>query len=454
VELISVTRTPDGLKAFLTIRDELAINYPTFDELREYLAGNGIVYGIDDAALQQMVRNKTCNFPTEVARGTPSIPATPGRIDILVDVSSRGKPKALAGGRVDHRDIGYVVNVRKNTPILRRISPVNGKEGKMVTGKPIGFELPSPVMIIPGKGTKILEGDSNVLVADVDGAVMVFQNGKAEVLTDKAVQGNIDYTTGNISFAGNLRIGGTVRSGFEVSAEGNVWVGGSVEDARVLSLADIEIVGGASGSGNGLIKCAGVLKTRHIQNLNVQAKDIVVVEDVVHCEIWAEATLVVKSVVGGTVCVGKSIEAESIGTEAEARTVVDLGGSSVLLKRKYDLLKELATITGEMGSLKGAMFVLVRDEMDQNGALSASAESRLDEIRARNYETLEKNASIQKEVAAIDDKLKNSAIPSLKASTVYPNTVVRSGALEKSIKEKLSNVIISVDQNEITVTKC
>jgi uncharacterized protein (DUF342 family) len=104
VELISVTRTPDGLKAFLAIRDELAINYPTCDELRDYLAGNGIVYGIDDAALQQMARNKTCNFPTEVARGTPSIPATPGRIDILVDVTSRGKPKALAGGRVDHRD--------------------------------------------------------------------------------------------------------------------------------------------------------------------------------------------------------------------------------------------------------------------------------------------------------------------------------------------------------------
>jgi len=80
VELISVTRTPDGLKVFLTIRDELAANYPTFEELRNFLVGNGIIYGIDDAALQQMVRNKTCNFPTEVARGTPSIPATPGRL--------------------------------------------------------------------------------------------------------------------------------------------------------------------------------------------------------------------------------------------------------------------------------------------------------------------------------------------------------------------------------------
>jgi hypothetical protein len=451
VDRISVTKTPDGLKAFLTVPDALAADYPTFDELGQCLADSGVVYGIDDSALHQMIRNKTCNFPTEVARGTPSVPATPGRIDILVDVSSRGKPKAIAGGRVDLRDIGYVVNVRKNLHILRRIPPVPGKEGKMVTGKTIGFVIPPHVMLIPGKGTRILEEDPNVLVADVDGAVMVFPNGKAEVLTDKLVQSNVDYTTGNICFSGNLRINGTVRSGFEVAAEGNVWIGGSVEDAKVSSLADLEIVGGASGSGNGIVKCAGTLKARHIQNLNVQAKTVEVAEDIVHCDIWAEATVVAKSIVGGTVSVGKSVEAETIGTEAEAKTVVDLGGTSALLKQKYDLLRDLATVTGEIGALKGDMYCQVRDEMDEGGTLSPSSLSRLDDLRAKNQETLDKNAAIQKEIGTIDDKLKRSTTPVLKAGTVYPNTIVKAGTLEKAIKEKLSHVIITAEQNAITV---
>lgn len=451
MDRISVTRTPDGLKAFLTVPDSMASDFPIFDDILRCLADSGVVFGINEDAIHQLIRYKTCNFPTEVARGAPGVPATPGRIDILVDVSSRGKPKAVAGGRVDLRDLGYVVNVRKGDFILRRIPPVPGKEGKMVTGKAIAVTMPPPVLLTPGKGTRILESDSDVLVADVDGAVMVFPNGKAEVLTDKVVNCNVDYATGNISFAGNLRINGTVRSGFEVAAEGNVWIAGSVEDAKVSSMADLEIVGGASGSGNGVIKCVGTMKARHVQNLTVQAKDIVVAEDIVHCDIWAEATVSAKAIVGGTVSAGALIEAESIGTEAEARTVLDLGGASVLLKQKHDLLRELAAVTGEIGAVKSAMFKLVRDEMDDNGVLSPAALMRLDVLRAGNRNTLEKNASLQKEIAAIDDKLKRTTIPVLKAQTVFPNTIVKSGTLEKSIKEKLRNVVITADQNAITV---
>jgi uncharacterized protein (DUF342 family) len=453
VDRISVTKTPDGLKAFMAVPESMVANYPPFDDLKKFLVDFGVVYGIDDNALHQMVRNKTYNIPVEVAHGTPVTPATPGRIDILVDVSSRGKPKARAGGRVDLRDLGYVVNVRKNAQIIRRIPPVPGKEGKMVTGKTLGVIQPPNLMLLPGKGTRILEGDPNMLVADVDGAVMVYPNGKAEVLTDKVIPSSIDYATGNIFFSGNLQIKGTVRSGFEVEAEGNVWITGSVEDAKVSALADLEIVGGAAGSGNGIIKCAGRLKTRHIQNLTVRARDVVVSEDVVHCDIWAEAGISAKAIVGGTVSAGKLIEADSVGTEAEAKTVVDLGGMGVLLKQKYDLLRDLATVTGDIGTLKGTMFRLVRDEMDEKGELPAGPLSRLEELRKQNRELLDKNDAIQKEVETIDEKLKSSTVPVLRAGVVFPNTVIKAGNLEKLVKEKLVNVVITLDQNAIVVNR-
>ncbi len=453
MDRISVTRTPDNLKAFITVPESMVDGYPAFGDLKQWLAGTGIVYGVDDDALHQMVRNKTINLPVEVAHGIAAVLPTPGRIDILVDVSSRGKPRATSGGRVDMRDLGYVVNVRRNAPILRRVPPVPGIEGTMVTGKRIAFAPPPMVYLIQGKGTRLLEEDQNVLVADIEGAVVVYPNGKAEVLTDKVVQSSVDYATGNIFFWGNLQITGTVRSGFEVSAQGNVWIGGSVEDAKVSSLADLEIVGGASGSGNGVLKCAGTLRARHVQNLSVQARDIVVTEDVVHCDIWAEATLVAKSVVGGTVSAGKCIEVESVGTEAEAKTVVDLGGISVLLKQKYDLLRELAATTGDIGDGKGDMFRLVRDELDANGMLAAGALLRLEDLKTKSRETIEKNNEIQKELEAIDDKLKSSGVAALKAKTVFPNTLVKSGTLEKCIKEKLSNVVITADQSSIIVNR-
>ena len=311
---ISVTQSADGLQAFLCVPESMVGNYPSIDELKACLASHGIVYGIVPDALDQMVKGQVYNVKIEAARGIPPVDGTPGRIDILVDVSSRGKPRALAGGRVDLRDLGYVVNVRKNNEILRRIPPYPGTDGKTVFGKPIPCNKPPRILLTPGPGTRIAEQDADLLVADRDGAVAVFPNGKAAVLDEKTIPGDIDYSTGNISFVGNLQVKGTVRGGFEVDAAGSVMVGGGVEDAKVTAGGDLEVLGGASGSGNGALKCGGMLKVRHLHNFNVHALAIDIVEDIVHCSVWAEKAITAKSIVGGTVSAGMSIDVDTIGT--------------------------------------------------------------------------------------------------------------------------------------------
>ena len=450
---ISVTHSEDGLKAFLLVPEGMIETYPSLDELRISLTEHGIVHGIDDAALERMAAGKTINLKVEVAHGMLPVDGTPGRIDILVDVASRGKPKALSGGRVDHRDLGYVINVRKNTQILRRFPPMPGTEGKTVTGKPIACRQFPFVALLPGPGTRILDEDPNVLVADKDGAVAVFPNGKAAVLDEKTISGDIDYATGNITFMGNLQIKGTVRGGFEVEAAGNIWIGGSVEDAKVIAGGDLEIVGGASGSGNGALKCGGALKARHFQNFSAHALTVEVFEDMVHCTVWAEGSITARSIVGGTISAGKLINVDSIGTSAEPRTVIDLGGMAALLNQKYGLLKDLAAVTAESGSIKESMFHCVKNEMDAEGMLPQGALIRLEELRKKSSECMEKNAQIQKDIEAIDEKMKKQSAPELLAKMVYPNTLIKAGSLEKNIKETITNVKIAVDQNSIAVER-
>jgi uncharacterized protein len=452
-DAISVTHTEDGLKAFLFVPEGMIEDFPSLDELRICLTRHGIVHGIDDRALARIVSEKPINLKVEVARGTPPVDGTAGRIEILVDVASRGKPKALSGGRVDHRDLGYVINVRKNTQIMRRIPPYPGTDGKTVLGKTISCMQPPRIALTPGPGTRIMEQDPDVLVADKDGAVALFPNGKAAVLDEKAIPGDIDYATGNISFMGNLQIKGTIRGGFEVEAAGNIWVGGSVEDANVTAGGDLEIVGGASGSGNGGLKCGGALKARHFQNFSAHALTIEALEDMVHCTVWAERSITARSIVGGTISAGASIGVDSIGTTAEPRTVIDLGGTSALLSQKYDLLKDLAAVTAETGSIKESMFRCVKDEMDAEGNLPQDALVRLKAFRRKNAECVEKNGQIQKDIEAIDEKLKKQSSPELLAKTVFPNTLIKAGSLEKTIKETITNVRVTVDQNSIVVAR-
>jgi uncharacterized protein (DUF342 family) len=450
---MSVTASEDGIKAFLVVPESMLEKFPSIDEIRILLNGRGIIVGVDPIVIKKIVDNKTYNLKVEVARGVEPVAGTPGRIDILVDVSSRGRPRALSGGRVDHRDLGYVVNVRKNTQIMRRIPPVPGTDGKTVFGKPIPCNQPPKIALTPGPGTRIMEEDHDVLIADKDGAVAVFPNGKAAVLDEKIVPSGIDYATGNINFMGNLQIRGTVRGGFEVEAAGNVWIGGSVEDARVTAGGDLDIVGGATGSGNGVLKCGGNLKARHFQNFIAQAQNIEVMEDMVHCTAWAEGSIVAKAIVGGTISAGTLIDVDSIGTSAEPRTVIDLGGMTVLLNQKYDRLKDLAAITTETGTIKGSMYHLVKDEMDAGGMLPQGAEVRLEACKQKSLECTEKSAQIQKDIEAIDEKLKKQSVPVLRAKTIFPNTLIKAGSLEKNIKEKITSVQITLDQNSIKVER-
>ena len=131
---------------------------------------------------------------------------------------------------------------------------------------------------------------------------------------------------------------------------------------------------------------------------------------------------------------------------------MDLGG--MMYSGPEDgLLKDLAAITGETGTVKGSMYHLVKDEMDADGVLPPGAIERLAAFKRKVAECTERSAQIQSSIEALDEKLKRLSVPVLTARTVYPNTLIKAGAIEKNIKEKITNVRISVDQGAITVAR-
>ena len=53
----------------------------------------------------------------------------------------------------------------------------------------------------------------------------------------------------------------------------------------------------------------------------------------------------------------------------------------------------------------------------------------------------------------LDKKLEKTPIPFVKATKVYPNTIIKFGENEKLIKEKLVHARITVDGDKIVVGK-
>ena len=105
--------------------------------VRQALAENGVVFGIDDSALFQLGSTPS-EEPVRVAHGTPPQPGADGKITYYfrTNIPDGGRPlETEEGGRVDHRELGLIENVTKGQVLAIKTPPTMGLPGKSVKGE-------------------------------------------------------------------------------------------------------------------------------------------------------------------------------------------------------------------------------------------------------------------------------------------------------------------------------
>ncbi|MFP4014279.1 MAG: DUF342 domain-containing protein [Chitinispirillaceae bacterium] len=438
---ISVRYSSDGMRAFALVpfKSSDASVAAVVADLNSY----GIVHGINSTAIEKIFSEKRFDTYVEVARGTPAKPGVPGKIKLLVDVSQVGRPEEQHNGKVDHKALGFIINVREGQPLAKRIPPLFGIDGQTVFGRAVKAPPVGDVELKTGLGTRLSLEDVNVLVAKYDGAFVVQDDGLIEVRQSKEIPGDIDYSTGNISFTGDLRIGGNIKAGFRVEVTGSLKVMGCVEDSFIKTGGDLVISSGAVGAGKGLIECGGNMRVRHLENIGVVTKgDLVVSEDIIHASINSRGMVKAGSVVGGTVCSFSEIDIQRAGSNGEVRTVLDVGARYTWLKQKSALVAELEEQRNLLKDQKYELFCFVRDHMDENGIVVDEKQNGLEQVLKKAVESDGTCKSIADKLNEIEEALKESSDPVIRARILYPNVLVRMGSVERLIKEVVRSAVL------------
>jgi uncharacterized protein len=91
------------------------------------------------------------------------------------------------------------------------------------------------------------------------------------------VDGGVDFSVGNIDFAGCIKIKGNMLSGFKVKVSESVEIGGNVDRAVVEAGVDVRIAKGFYGSQNSRISAGRNIHARSLDNADVEAGGDVVV---------------------------------------------------------------------------------------------------------------------------------------------------------------------------------
>ncbi len=226
-------------------------------------------------------------------------------------------------GRSSFYDRSSVILVAQDEIIGILHPPTQGESGTDVFGEPVEARPGSEYKIEPGKNVK-LQPDGQTFIALCDGEPKL-QGKKLLVEPVITIKSDVDFSTGNIEYAGDILINGDVKDLFEVKAGGDINVGGTIEAAAVECEGNLTVRRGISGKEKGHICVKKNLTAKYLSNVTVWVRgDALIQSEIVNVELNAKGKVVLDKggISGGQIIAAGNVETPVIGSPAGVRTIV------------------------------------------------------------------------------------------------------------------------------------
>ncbi len=110
-----------------------------------------------------------------------------------------------------------------------------------------------------GPGTEI---DGDTIVSSFAGRPF-FREGRIQVLAVYEVNGDLDFSVGNIDFVGDVIIRGDIKPGYSIHTSGSVTVRGTTEHATIIAGQHI-VLTGVLGHGEIVLEAGGDITAQFI----------------------------------------------------------------------------------------------------------------------------------------------------------------------------------------------
>ena len=139
-----------------------------------------------------------------------------------------------------------------------------------------------------GKNTSVSE-DGKFLKASSNG-IVEFRNGKISV-SEILTLNNIDNSTGNINFNGNVIIKEDILNGFALKTTGSVEIKGAVEGGFIQCDGDVLVRQGIQGYNRLAIDIGGNLSTKFIENSIIKVGGNITSEVIMHRDVSSKSNI-------------------------------------------------------------------------------------------------------------------------------------------------------------------
>ena len=456
--VFEVFSSANGLKAYLRVsfaEEDAVIDY---NEVLAKLEEQKIVYGIKEDVIKEYCEKKEYYKDVIIAEGVAPTNGIDAYIDFKFKLDDALEFKEKEDGSVDFKNIDNIKSIAKDGVLCTMIPVVDGAKGINVFGQELDYQRGKEKQMPGGKNTHLSE-DGMSLLASVDGAI--HYNGKNIDIDNIYTVGDVDMTTGNIDFLGSVVIKGDVKDGFTVKAKDDIVVNGMVEGATLISEKNISISNGMNGRGVGKLICKGSVKSKFLENSNIEVEGSVYSDAIINCNVNAGKNIILKGnrgiIIGGVCKACNVISAKTIGTKNNIQTDI------VVNLEKYLEDAKKREKEGSMQNIKKAISAKEKELLDINNKieyLKPYAKKSPDNEKLYKLLIL-KRMEVNKEMVNFKAKMietdsNNQKIIDHKvicSGVIFANTRIEIGWLKYIVRDDISYSKIYNDGSEIKVSQ-
>lgn len=416
------------------------------EDLAQVLEREQVSYGVDEDLLDSLPQawDRWYFRLVPVARGTAPEHGEDGKVEELFPRVLERKFATDEQNRVDYTAANLFNTVEEGAVICRIIPPTEGVPGRTVRDREIPARPGRAVTVPKGRNTHFSDGGDELL-ASISGQVE-FSGRSFQVKPVLEIPENVDFSTGNINFVGDVHIKGDICAGFTVRAMGSITVDGVVEACSVEAGGDLVVARGVQGDGQAVIRAQRNVFSKYLENCTVYAKQTLRTDCIINCDVYCDGVVEVRSgrmtIIGGTIRASREVNAGTIGSRTEVRTNIILGGEPCG-DLDYDLLvREARDLEEEIRQL-------------EQQPESPQKKSRLSKLRVKLIVAQKKIAELHRDEEPEEPekpkKDQEEGPRRMQCDTVYPGTVLMIDESVYQFDRKLYPCSASLVDGEIAV---
>jgi uncharacterized protein (DUF342 family) len=347
--LSPVSITKDRLRAYFSVYPTKFGKLPTVADIDEALHKYKIISRIEQAKVKEQLDAISPSTPRFarilVAQGREPVNGHEEYYLPLINIKKKAG-EIKEDGSIDFKEVGSIIEVKKDQDVLRRIPAVKPADGYDVYGDKSFAEFEGSKGYSKGENIVQSIGDENIFVSAIDGCLDISSN-KLSVLPIAYIQGDVNYDTGNIDFNGSVHIMGSVLPGFSVKANGDIIIEKNVDDAYIESAGSITVKMGVVGRENVKLVAGGTVVAKYLLNAKVEAAGDIVVEDsIINCDVFANSMISVVAkqgkIIGGRTTALYEIQVNVSGSPNETETQLNVGRNLYIERELQEINKEIS----------------------------------------------------------------------------------------------------------------